>query len=86
MWLFLEILPPKIDKAYALQKLIQKLGINREEVIACGDGYNDITMLQFAGLGVAMENATEQTKKAADYITLSNDDDGVAFVIQKFIL
>lgn len=83
---FLEILPPKIDKAYALQKLIQKLGIKREEVIACGDGYNDITMLQFAGLGVAMENATEQTKKAADYITLSNDDDGVAFVIQKFIL
>ncbi len=66
--------------------MIQKLGINREEVIACGDGYNDITMLQFAGLGVAMENATEQTKKAADYITLSNDDDGVAFVIQKFIL
>ena len=43
-------------------------------------------MLQFEGLGVAMENATEQTKKAADYITLSNDDDGVAFVIQKFIL
>ena len=83
---FLELLPPKIDKAYALQKLIQKLGIKREEVIACGDGYNDITMLQFAGLGVAMENATEQTKKAADYITLSNDDDGVAFVIQKFIL
>ncbi len=82
----MEILPPKIDKAYALQKLIQKLGIKREEVIACGDGYNDITMLQFAGLGVAMENATEQTKKAADYITLSNDDDGVAFVIQKFIL
>ena len=55
-------------------------------MIACGDGYNDITMLQFAGLGVAMKNATEQTKAAADYITLSNDEDGIAAVIEKFIL
>ena len=83
---FLEILPPGIDKAYGLEKLIRVLGIQREEVIACGDGYNDITMLQFAGLGVAMENAQEATKKAADYITLSNDNDGVAHVIEKFIL
>lgn len=83
---FLEILPAGIDKAYGLQKLIDVLGIKREEVIACGDGYNDITMLEFAGLGVAMENAMEQTKAAADYITLSNDDDGVAAVVEKFIL
>lgn len=83
---FLEILPAGIDKAYGLQKLIDVLGIKREEVIACGDGYNDITMLKFAGLGVAMENAMEQTKAAADYITLSNDDDGVAAVVEKFIL
>lgn len=83
---FLEILPPGIDKAYGLEKLIHTLGMQREEVIACGDGYNDITMLQFAGLGVAMENAQEATKKAADYITLSNDEDGIAHVIEKFIL
>ena len=83
---FLEILPPGIDKAYGLEKLIYTLGMQREEVIACGDGYNDITMLQFAGLGVAMENAQEATKKAADYITLSNDEDGIAHVIEKFIL
>ena len=83
---FLEVLPLGIDKAYGLKKLVEILGIKREEVIACGDGYNDITMLQFAGLGVAMENAMEQTKAAADYITLSNDDDGVAEVIEKFIL
>lgn len=83
---FLEILPAGIDKAYGLQKLIDVLGIKREEVIACGDGYNDITMVKFAGLGVAMGNAVEQTKAAADYITLSNDDDGVAAVVEKFIL
>ncbi|NDO46934.1 Cof-type HAD-IIB family hydrolase [Clostridium sp. MD294] len=83
---FLEVLPLGIDKAYGLEKLIKILGISKEEVIACGDGYNDITMLQFAGLGVAMENATEQTKAAADYITLSNDEDGIAAVIEKFIL
>ena len=69
-----------------MEKLIKILGISKGEVIACGDGYNDITMLQFAGLGVAMENATEQTKSAADYITLSNDEDGIAAVIEKFIL
>ena len=83
---FLEILPPGIDKAYGLSKLIDTLGIKREEVIACGDGYNDVTMLQFAGLGVAMENAQTPAKEVADYITLSNDDDGVACVVEKFIL
>ncbi len=83
---FLEILPLGVDKAYGLERLIKILGISKQDVIACGDGYNDITMLQFAGLGVAMKNATEQTKAAADYITLSNDEDGIAAVIEKFIL
>ncbi len=82
---FLEILPPKIDKAYSLKKLIEKLHISREEVIACGDGYNDISMIKFAGLGVAMENANDQAKAVADYITRSNDQDGIAHVVEQFL-
>jgi len=52
--------------------------------VAVGDGYNDLSMIQFAGLGVAMGNAQEPVKKAADYITLSNEEDGVAAVVNKF--
>lgn len=55
-------------------------------MIACGDGFNDISMIEFAGLGVAMENAQEPVKKVADYITKSNEEDGVAHVIHKYIL
>ena len=55
-------------------------------MIACGDGYNDISMIQYAGLGVAMENAVLPVRKAADYVTLSNNDDGVAQVVEKFLL
>lgn len=83
---FLEILPKGIDKAQRLETLLQLVGISREEMIACGDGYNDLTMIQYAGLGVAMENAVLPVRKAADYITLSNNDDGVAHVVEKFLL
>lgn len=83
---FLEILPLGIDKAKRLEFLINKLGIKREELIACGDGYNDLSMIQFAGMGVAMENAQTTVKAIADYITLSNEEDGVAAVVEKFIL
>ena len=62
------------------------LGIRREEIMACGDGDNDIVMLKEAGFGVAMANGEEQVKEAADYITLSNEEDGVADVIEKFVL
>ena len=81
---FLEILPKGIDKAQSLSQLLKVLGIEREEMIACGDGYNDISMIQYAGLGVAMENAVLPVRKAADYVTLSNNDDGVAHVVEKF--
>lgn len=83
---FLEILPKGIDKAQSLSQLLKVLGIEREEMIACGDGYNDISMIQYAGLGVAMENAVLPVRKAADYVTLSNNDDGVAHVVEKFLL
>ncbi len=83
---FLEILPKGIDKAASLERLLSRLSMTKEEMIACGDGYNDLSMIEYAGLGVAMENAVLPVKKAADYITYSNNDDGVAHVIEKFML
>ena len=58
----------------------------KEEMIAVGDGFNDLSMIQYAGLGVAMANAQEIVRQNADYITLSNEEDGVAAVVEKFIL
>jgi len=82
---YLEIMPQNIDKAHSLQKLISSIGINAEEMICCGDGYNDITMIEYAGLGVAMGNAQSIVKETADFITLSNDEDGVLHVIKNFL-
>lgn len=83
---FLEIMPHNVDKADSLGKLLDYLGLSREQMISCGDGYNDLTMIQYAGMGVAMANARDIVKKHADYITLSNDEDGVAHIIDKFML
>lgn len=83
---FLELMPQNIDKAYSLSKLLEHLGLTNDQMISCGDGFNDLSMIQYAGMGVAMANAQEVVKKAADYITLSNDDHGVAHVIDKFML
>ena len=83
---FLEILPKGIDKAQCLAQLLKLLSIDREEMIACGDGFNDLSMIEYAGLGVAMENAVRPVRNAADYVTLSNNDDGVAHVVEKFFL
>ena len=82
---FLENMPMNVDKAYALGKLLEHLGMDKSQMICCGDGFNDLSMIQFAGLGVAMANAQKETKEAADYITASNDEDGVAQVIEKFM-
>lgn len=83
---FIELVPKGIDKAASLAKLCELLGCTKEDMIACGDGFNDLSMIQYAGLGVAMENAQSPVKEAADYITLSNNEDGIAHVIEKFIL
>lgn len=83
---FLEILPQGVDKAQSLERLLEVTGLKREQMIACGDGYNDLTMIRFAGLGVAMENAVLPVRKAADYITASNNEDGVGLVVEKFML
>lgn len=82
---FLEIMPQNIDKAQSLLTLLNTIGISSDEMICCGDGFNDISMIQTAGLGVAMENAQDIVKEAADYITRSNDDEGILYVIQKFM-
>ena len=62
------------------------MNIKEENVMACGDSPNDMAMIKAAGLGVAMANAEEQVKDIADFITLSNEDDGVAYAIRKFVL
>lgn len=75
-----------VNKGTGLVSLGRLLGIKRTEIMACGDGDNDIRMLQEVGFGVAMANATEAVKQAANYITLSNEEDGVADAIEKFAL
>jgi hydroxymethylpyrimidine pyrophosphatase-like HAD family hydrolase len=62
------------------------LGIKQDEIICIGDSYNDISMIQYAALGVAMANSPQAVKEKADYISKTNDEDGVAAVINKFIL
>ncbi len=79
---FLEIVPQGIDKAKSIDRLLKQIGVKTEECVACGDGFNDISMLQYAGLGVAMDNASDTVKQAADFITLSNDSDGIAHLLE----
>ena len=81
-----EIIVKGIDKAQSLAVLLKEIGMTKEEMIAVGDGFNDLSMIQYAGLGVAMANAQEIVRQNADYITLSNEEDGVAAVVEKFIL
>ena len=82
----IEINAAGVNKGSGLVSLGRLLGIRREEIMACGDGDNDLLMLKEVGFGVAMANAEEEVKKAADYITLSNEEDGVADAIEKFAL
>ncbi len=82
---FLEFFSSSVSKAAALEFIGRRLGIRREEMIAIGDGYNDLSMIEYAGLGVAMGNAADGVKAKADYVTASNDENGVAKVIYKFI-
>lgn len=81
---FIEVVPIGIDKAASLEVLLNRLGLTRDELVACGDGRNDVTMVEYAGMGVAMGNACEEVKAAANYITDSCDKDGVAKAIKKF--
>ena len=83
---YLEILPAGVSKGAALLSLCSRLEILPQEVVAFGDGLNDLEMVKFAGLGVAMKNAHPELKAAASYVTGSNEEDGVALAVEKFIL
>ena len=83
---FLEVVPCSVDKANTLGALLEHLGVKREEVMAIGDGTCDVAMLQLAGMGVAMGQAPDSVKACADYITASNEEDGVAAAVEKMIL
>ncbi|MDR7855712.1 Cof-type HAD-IIB family hydrolase [Tissierella sp.] len=82
----IEAMGLNVSKGEALKELCNRLNIKPDEVIAIGDSENDLSMLKFAKLGVAMGNGDENIKKQADYITDSNNEDGVAKVIEKFAL
>jgi Cof subfamily protein (haloacid dehalogenase superfamily) len=83
---FLEILDPRVSKGNAVKQLAEKLGITREEVICIGDGENDLSMIEYAGCGVAMANAESVVKEVAQFHTLSNNENGVAYAIEKLVL
>ncbi len=83
---FLELPPLGIDKAKCLEILLKEANCEREDLMACGDGFNDLSMIQYAGLGIAMENAQPAVKEVADYVTSSNEEDGVAAAVEKFYL
>ena len=82
---FLEFVSAETSKGAALKEIGKLYGIDRSEMIAVGDGYNDLSMLEYAGLGAAMQNAPADVKSVCQYVTLSNNDDGAAEVIEKFI-
>lgn len=83
---YLEMANPSVNKGKALAFLAGRLGITRQQVMAVGDSVNDLDMLEYAGLGVAMGNASERIKAVADAVTESNDADGVAEAILKYVL
>lgn len=82
---YLEVIPKVINKGQGIRDICGVLGITAEEVISFGDAENDIPMLKAAGMGVAMGNASDAVKQAADMVTLSNNDDGIAYALEKLL-
>ena len=83
---FIEVNDKGISKGGSLDALCKKLGLTKDNVMALGDGLNDLSMIEFAGMGVAVDNANPVLKEAANFISKSNDEDGFAYAIEKFIL
>lgn len=81
-----EIMNKGVSKGKGVQKLAEFYGLTNDEVICMGDGENDLSMIEYAGLGIAMGNAPDFIKEKANYITDTNDNDGVAKAIEKFVL
>lgn len=82
---YFEFTAKGIDKAKALDTVLRPMGYQQEEMMAFGDGHNDASMIQYAGIGIAMANAVEDLKVIADDVTLSNDEDGIAYSIYKYM-
>ena len=83
---FLEFFDAGVSKADALEYIRKEYRMSRQEMIAIGDGYNDLSMIEYAGLGVAMGNAESGVKRRADFVTKSNDENGIAHVINRFVI
>ncbi|MDR0575794.1 MAG: Cof-type HAD-IIB family hydrolase [Tannerella sp.] len=81
---FADIVARDVDKSVGLEKIKEYFGFNLDEMMAIGDGGNDISMIKHAGIGIAMGNANAEVKQAADYITTSVDDDGVGNALRHF--
>ena len=82
---YLEVIPRVINKGQGIRDICGVLGMDTAQVIAFGDAENDIPMLRAAGMGVAMGNAAEPVKQAANMVTLSNNDDGIAAALEKLL-
>lgn len=82
----LEFMPKGVTKAAGIARLAEDLGITQAEVMAIGDEENDFSMVEYAAMGVAMENAVPVVKEVADFITKTNEEDGVAIAIERFVL
>ena len=77
---------PEASKGSALRKLAESLGVDRRNILAMGNFYNDVEMIEYAGLGIAMANSPQGVIASADEVTLSNNDDGVAHALRKHVL
>lgn len=75
-----------MEKSASLALLLKNMGLGPENLMACGDGWNDLPMIRYAGMGVAMGNAVPEVKQAAKYVTADNEHDGVGLAVEKFIL
>lgn len=81
---FLDIVAEGLSKSYGAARILERIGVTREECMAFGDGGNDIPIIEYAGIGVAMGNATDDVKAAADYVTDTVDEDGIVTALQRF--
>jgi hydroxymethylpyrimidine pyrophosphatase-like HAD family hydrolase len=82
----MEVMPHGASKGTALKMLLNEMNLTPDKVMALGDGENDIEMIQLAGIGIAVENAAQKVKDAANHVVATNDEDGVADAIERFVL
>ena len=84
---YVEVLDKSVSKGLAIEYLANKMNIDREAIIAVGDGFNDLSMIEYAGLGIAVSNAPDGVKEGADYVTMSSNNESVVWeVVNKYIV